>query len=135
MNSPFERGEVYWFDFRGSTGSERDDVSPAIVLQTNWIRGFNTVLCVPCSAEVERRKQPTCVFVPSSESGLPHDSVALCHLLSALDKSRVQPPIRPVGRLPEQTLQKILLIVAELLEISAETFLAGRDTDPGEGTP
>lgn len=32
MSASFERGEVYWFDFRGSTGSERDDICPAIVL-------------------------------------------------------------------------------------------------------
>jgi len=122
MKSEFERGEVYWFDFAGHVGSERDKVSPAIILQTDWIKSLNTVIAVPCSKEIRRRKQPTGIFIPQGESGLPYDSVALCHLIASMNKSRAVEG--PIGRISEPNLQKILRILIELLDITAESFLA-----------
>ena len=128
MHSSFERGEVCWFDFSGHVGSEADDIRPAVILQANWIQGLHTVIAVPCSKEIERRKQPTCVFIPSTESDLPYDSVAVCHLASALDKDRAVED-KPTGRLSDKKLHEILLILVELLEITPDTWIEGEKTD------
>lgn len=122
MPARFERGEVYWFDFRGSEGSEADDLRPVILLQTDWIQGLNTVLAVPCTTEMRRMEQPTGIFISKVESGLPSDSVAVCHLLTALDKSR-ESGKGPIGRVSGRTLHRILFVVMELLGIDAETFM------------
>lgn len=116
-------GEVYWVDFAGAAGSEADAIRPAIVVQTDWVRSLQTSIVVPCSEKAEeRRHQPTCVFVPKALSGLPWDSVAVCHLLTAAAHQRLREQT-PVGNVGEEVLIKIRLILTELLDISAETFL------------
>lgn len=120
----FEKGDVYWIDFPPPIGSEVEGRRPAIVLQSDWIRGLNTVLVVPLSSNIERRKQPTGVFVPSAESGLDFDSVAVCHLLSAVSKDRVLDSTQ-VGRVPEKIIHSIHAVLIELLDLSIEGYLAG----------
>ncbi len=44
------RGEVYWFDLRDTQGSEPNKVRPALVLQTDWVRGLETFLAVPLTS-------------------------------------------------------------------------------------
>ena len=119
MTSGFERGEVYWFDLRDS---EAENLRPFIILQTDWIRGLNTLLAVPCTTEMRRMEQPTGIFISKAESGLPSDSVAICHLLTALDKSR-ESGNGPIGRVTGRTLNRILFVVTELIGIDAETFM------------
>ena len=71
---------------------------------------------------MKRIVQPTVVGLASAETGLPFDSVAICHLLTALDLGRVQ-GVGPGGKVSEITLRKVLIVLTDLLEISADTFL------------
>jgi mRNA interferase MazF len=53
---------------------------------------------------LRRVSLPACVFISKGEGGLANDSVALCHQLRILDKTRLQ---RKIGTLSQQTLSTI----------------------------
>ncbi|MEA1998826.1 MAG: type II toxin-antitoxin system PemK/MazF family toxin [Euryarchaeota archaeon] len=53
---------------------------------------------------LRRASLPSCVSISSGEGGLASDSVALCHQLRVLDKSRLQ---RKLGTVSQQTLSVI----------------------------
>ncbi len=113
------RRQVCWFDFSDAEGSEPDKRRSCVVVQTSAVRGLGTVLVVPCSSELRRARQPTGVLVPAAESGT-HDVVALCHLLCARDLGRACGG--PTGTVSEATLQRILLVLCDLLGIDASVL-------------
>lgn len=119
---------MFWFDLSGGEGSEVDKVRPALIVQADYYEGLETVLAVPLSSRLERARQPTGVSLLKAETGLDHDSVALCHLLGAFDKSRIVPGPNgepgPVGRLGQLAHDRVLQVVTDLLGVDAETFLA-----------
>ena len=134
MTAACRRGEVYWFEFGGTVGAEPDAGAgddrdplfddhrrPGVVVQAEWLDSLDTVVVVPLTGRLRRRGQPTCVLVPRKITGLPHDSLAVCHLVFALDKLRADDGT-PVGRLDERHQLEIEAVLVELLGIRMESF-------------
>lgn len=49
-----------------------------------------TVLAIPPTTNLRRAALPSCVQIAEGEGGLTSDSVALCHQLRVLDRTRLQ---------------------------------------------
>jgi mRNA interferase MazF len=99
------RGEIWFVNLNPTRGSEQAGIRPVIVFQANELNKFtNTVLAIPLTTNLRRVPLPTCVFISKGEGGLANDSVALCHQLRVLDKTRLQ---RKIGTLSQQTLSTI----------------------------
>lgn len=141
MNNPIRRGDVYWFDFGGTVGSEPDGCTddepdplcdahrrPGVVVQAEWLDALDTVVVVPLTGRLRRRGQPTCVFLPRRATGLPRESVAVCHLVFALDKVRISGE-PAVGRLAEQHVLEIEAVLVELLGIQMESIWSDEPSD------
>jgi mRNA interferase MazF len=85
-----KRGEIWLADLNPIRGSEQAGMRPVLILQNNSINKFTrTFLAIPFTTNSRRASLPTCVPLPLGEGGLAEDSVALCHQLRALDKSRL----------------------------------------------
>jgi mRNA interferase MazF len=126
----FAAGDVRWFDFGRALGSEAGDVHTGVIIQADWLPdGLETVLVVPCTGKLERRRQPTCVFLPKAETGLDRDTVAVCHLLSAMDRRTVQDD-GPRGRLSPKSLVSVRLMVAQVLGITTDLLLGAGGVEP-----
>jgi mRNA-degrading endonuclease toxin of MazEF toxin-antitoxin module len=134
MMVPMQRGDIYWFDFKGTVGAEpdgggdndRDTLDdggrrPGVVVQAEWLDSLDTAVVVPLTGRLRRRGQPTCVFLPRTTTGLPHDSVAVCHLIFALDQSRADEG-PPVGSVSERYLLEIEAVLVEVLGIGFESI-------------
>jgi mRNA interferase MazF len=52
-------------------------------------RFTTTVLTIPFTTNLRRASLPSCVQISAGEGGLTSDSVALCHQLRVLDKTRL----------------------------------------------
>lgn len=89
---------------------------------------------MPCTGELGRRKQATCVFLPKEETGLAQDTVAVCHLLSAVDPRRVV-DASPSGRLSERRMIAVRLMVAQVLGITTDLLLEGTEFDSAPLAP
>jgi mRNA interferase MazF len=97
-----KRGEVWLAELNPIRGSEQAGTRPVLILQNNSINRFtNTFLAIPLTTNLRRASLPTCVLLSEGEGGLVKDSVALCHQLRVLDKSRL---MRRLGSVSELTL-------------------------------
>lgn len=88
-----KRGEVYRAVLSPRSGSEQQGRRPVVVVshdsfneQDNW----RSLIVVPLSTSGRQaRRGPTAVPLPLGSSGLLRDSVALCHQVTTLDRSKL----------------------------------------------
>ena len=96
-----KRGEVYLADLSPRSGSEQRGIRPAIVLTHD---GFNqnpnwhSIIVIPVSTSgTQASRGLTVVRLPQGAGGLDRESIALCHQITTLDRSKLT---RRLGELP-----------------------------------
>jgi mRNA interferase MazF len=103
-----KRGEVYWASLSPRSGSEQQGTRPVIIVSHdgfNQTPGWRSVIVVPVSTSLaQARRGPTVVPLPAGVGGIPQDSVALCHQVTTLDRSKLTSQI---GELSESLLNDI----------------------------
>jgi mRNA interferase MazF len=99
---------VFWADLAPRSGSEQSGRRPVIVVSHN---GFNqtpnwrSIIVVPVStSEEQNRRALTVVPLPKGTASLPQASVAVCHQVTTLDRSKLS---RQVGSLPKNLLTDV----------------------------
>jgi len=96
------RGEVWLTNLNPTQGSEQAGIRPIIIFQENTLSKFTTtIITIPVTSNLRRAALPTCVPISSGEGGLSQESVALCHQIRVLDKTRL---IKKLGRLKSETI-------------------------------
>jgi len=82
------------------TGSESGFDRPVLIVQSDKLNRsrLNTVLAVPLTGQIHRAQLDTNVFIPKSASGLPHDSVAVTHLVNAINRDALKKRYRMVPK-------------------------------------
>jgi mRNA interferase MazF len=102
------RGDVFWAELAPRTGSEQRGRRPVIVLSHdafNETASWQSVIVIPCSTSgAQRRRGPTAVFLIAGTAGLPEDSIALCHQITTLDRSKLA---QRIGALTEPSLRAV----------------------------
>ena len=104
------RGDIYWTDFHPRSGSEQSGRRPAIVM-TDDVYNLNprwmSIIVVPLSTSPKQAlRSPTAVELPGMEAGLPRTSVAVCHQVTTVDRTKL---LKRIGSLPDH----LLALVAE----------------------
>ena len=100
-----KRGEIWLADLEPTRGSEQAGIRPVLIFQNDTVSKFTTtVLAIPVTTNLRRASLPSCILIAKGEGGLSTDSVALCHQLRALDKTRLQ---QKLGMVNQVTLTKI----------------------------
>src|SRR5919202_5582256 len=95
---PFKRGEIWLANLNPTRGSEQAGTRPVIIFQNNLINKYTTtILAIPLTTNLRRASLPSCVQLSKGEGGLSSDSVALCHQLRVLDKTRLTRKLGTVG--------------------------------------
>jgi mRNA interferase MazF len=86
-----QRGEVWLANLDPTKGSEQGGTRPVIIFPDNIVAEFSTtVITIPLTTNLRRVSLPTCLLIQSGEGGLERNSVALCHQLRVIDKTRLQ---------------------------------------------
>lgn len=87
-----KRGEVWWVDLQPRSGSEQRGRRPAIVIShdaLNSVETWRSIVIVPITTSKRQAKRNlTTVPLAVGEGGLQHDSIALCHQVTTLDRSK-----------------------------------------------
>lgn len=100
-----KRGDVWLASLDPTRGSEQAGTRPVLVFQNDLITRYTTtVLAIPLTTNLRRASLPSCVLIEKGEAGLARDSVALCHQLRVLDKTRLQ---RKLGAISQQTMSTV----------------------------
>ena len=85
-----KRGEIWMADLNPTRGSEQAGTRPVLIFQNNVLNKYTTtILAIPLTTNLRRASLPSCVQISKGEGGLASDSVALCHQLRVLDKTRL----------------------------------------------
>jgi len=93
-----KRGEIWLGDLDPTRGSEQAGTRPVLVFQNDVINKYTTtILAIPLTTNLRRASLPSCVQISKGEGGLARDSVALCHQLRVLDKTRLMKKLGTVG--------------------------------------
>lgn len=86
------RGEVWWVELHPRSGSEQRGRRPAIVVSHDAltsVESWRSIVIVPITTSKRQAKRHlTIVPLPAGEGGLQHDSIALCHQVTTLDRSK-----------------------------------------------
>lgn len=99
------RGEIWLAELNPVRGSEQAGMRPVLVIQTNAINRFTTtILTIPFTTNLRRASLPSCIQVAAGEGGLSSESVALCHQLRVLDKTRLT---KKLGKVSNAILEQI----------------------------
>ena len=100
-----KRGEIWLADLNPTRGSEQAGTRPVLIFQNDLINKYTTtVLAIPFTTNLRRASLPSCVLVLKGEGGLTSDSVALCHQLRVLDKTRLH---KKLGEVNPETIESI----------------------------
>ena len=100
-----KRGEIWLANLNPTRGSEQAGIRPVLIFQNDVVSKFTTtVLAIPLTTNLRRASLPSCVELPKGEGGLASNSVALCHQLRVLDKTRLQ---RKLGTVSQDILSEI----------------------------
>jgi len=103
-----KRGEVYWASLAPRSGSEQQGTRPVIVVSHdgfNETPGWRSVIVVPVStSSAQAKRGPTVVPLSVGDGGIPKDSVALCHQVTTLDRSKLTTRL---GELSESLLNDV----------------------------
>ncbi|MEZ2232537.1 type II toxin-antitoxin system PemK/MazF family toxin [Microcoleus sp.] len=92
------RGEIWIANFDPTQGSEQAGVRPTIIFQNDTISRYTTTaISIPLTTNLRRASLPSSVFIPGGEGGLAQDSVALCHQMRVLDKTRLRNKVGEVN--------------------------------------
>ena len=87
------RGDVFWADVHPRSGSEQRGRRPVIVVSNdgfNLTPSWRSAIVVPISTSpTQARRGPTAIPLPAGAGGLPRTSVALCHQVTTLDRSKL----------------------------------------------
>jgi mRNA interferase MazF len=102
------RGEIHWADLVPRSGSEQTGRRPVIIVSHdgfNEAPGWQSIIIVPVSTSgAQARRGPTVVEIPAGTAGLRKPSVAVCHQVTTLDRSKLAGAI---GTLPFEFLQHV----------------------------
>jgi mRNA interferase MazF len=83
-----QRGEIWWVNFSDDpAGSEPARTRPAVVLQNDDLTRLQTAIVMVLSTNLDRARHRGNVLIPAADNGLSKDSVALGHLIIAVDKA------------------------------------------------
>lgn len=102
-----EQGEIWSVDLPEPVGSEPGYHRPAIMVQCDDFNKslIRTVVCVMITSNLNLAQADGNVFLPSSETGVPKDSVANVSQIATVDRSNL---VEYAGKLSEGNLEEVL---------------------------
>ena len=103
-----KRGDVFWADIMPRSGSEQTGRRPVVVVSHdgfNRVEAWRSIIVVPLSTSAaQRRRGPTAIGLPKGTGGLRRESVALCHQVTTLDRTKL---VEGIGELPAASLRHV----------------------------
>lgn len=84
------RGEVYWLELLGTTGSEQAGRRPVLIIQNDaGNRSSPTTIVAAITSQTRARDYPFHVRFTAQESGLRLDGTVLCEQIQTVGQTRL----------------------------------------------
>ena len=107
-------GEIWTIDFGVPVGSLPSKIRPAVVMQNDMlgIKDLNTVVVIPFTSNLDRAEFEPNILFEKEKTGLSKDSVAVIHLIGAVNKFCLE---KKISKLSEDNYQKLVYAVVKLI--------------------
>lgn len=107
-------GEIWLVDFGSPNGSLPALLRPAVVMQNDLlgVKNLNTVVTIPFTSNLVPADYEPNILFSKEETGLSKDSVAVIHLIGAVNKDSFE---RRISKLSEENYQKLVAAVKKLI--------------------
>ncbi len=103
-----KRGDIYFAELSPRSGSEQAGRRPVIIISHdgfNQTPNWRSIIVIPIStSNNQARRGLTAIIIEKGEAGLIQDSVALCHQVTTLDRSKLK---QKLGELSDAKLSEI----------------------------
>ena len=103
-----KRGEVYWADLVPRSGSEQTGRRPVIIVSHdgfNQSHNWRSIVVVPIStSDAQAWRGLTIPELPAGSASLRRDSVAVCHQVTTLDRSKIS---ERIGMLSPELMKRV----------------------------
>lgn len=103
-----KRGDIFLANLAPRSGSEQTGRRPVVIVSHNIFNQKTTwrsIVVVPLStSEAQTKRGVTAILIPQDISNLSKTSVALCHQVTTLDRSKFE---KFIGTLPSEIRNKI----------------------------
>lgn len=103
-----KRGDVYWAELKPRSGSEQQGRRPVIVISHNAFnqsQNWRSIIVVPLStSQAQAKRGLTAVFLPQGTANISQDSIALCHQITTIDRSKLTTHI---GTLSDEIMREV----------------------------
>lgn len=108
-----KRGDICWANLAPRSGPEQAGRRPVIILSHdafNQTPAWRSIIVIPVSSSpAQARRGPTVVGLSAGTAGLPADSVAVCHQITTLDRSKLEEPFGTVPTIFMKQIEQALL--------------------------
>ena len=110
-------GEIWLIDFGNPKGSLPSKLRPAVIMQNDLLEicKLNTTIVIPFTSNLSRADNTPNVFFTKEKTGLSKDSVALIHLIGAVNKFCFA---EKLSRLSETNYAKLVSAVTQIISNS-----------------
>lgn len=113
-----KRGDIWLATLDPTQGSEQAGTRPVVIFQNETILQYSiTVVAIPLTTNLRRLSLPTCVLMPQNEKSVKVDSVALCHQIRVLDKTRLVHKLGELGLDTIENLDKCVLFTLGIVDL------------------
>lgn len=113
-----ERGDIYVANINPRSGSEQSGTRPVLIISHNSfnkIPNWKSIIVLPISTSNNQAKRSlTIVKLLENEAGLEKESIALCHQITTLDKSKL---IKKLGSVSEDRMKEVEKAIKYSIEI------------------
>ncbi len=129
MQKIINRGDLYYADLNDQiVGSEQAGIRPVVILQNNIGNYYSpTVIIAPITSRESTKAQlPTHVYLQSSETRLPKNSIILTEQVRVIDRARLKKFIGVLDIAEVKSVDKALIIALGIknkeIEINEESL-------------
>jgi len=103
-----KRGDIYQAELLPRSGSEQRGIRPVIIVSHdgfNETSAWRSLIVVPLStSSAQAGRGPTAITINAGAGGIEKESIALCHQVATLDRSKLT---RYIGSLPPDILIEV----------------------------
>ena len=113
-----KRGDLYWAELKPRSGSEQRGRRPVVIISSdgfNDVPTWRSIIVVPVTTSHRQAvRGPTVVTLSGTGSGLSPNSMAVCHQITTLDRSKIDTQIGALSQIEMEAIEQGILAACDL---------------------
>jgi mRNA interferase MazF len=113
-----KRGDLYWAELEPRSGSEQKGRRPVVIISNdgfNEVPSWRSIIVIPVTTSSRQAlRGPTVVALSGVGSVLSRNSIAICHQITTLDRSKLDTRIGALSQAEIEGIEQGILAACDL---------------------